>query len=188
MHIDPKENMNPAEEIKELKEKRGALESQLLVVGISEVERIAIHQRIIAIDQQIVALTQQSNVLTQKHMNDSAYERNKSVYPYLIGGAVVIYYYPTYMVWRHNTCGWPYTVQQLRARRWFYHSTLPALLPHLVENIPLPKIPIFAFKRPLPSDTVAMGLFIAGVTLAFQPSVTMALEKWYWSWPFGKKQ
>ena len=180
--------MNPADKITALEEERGALKSQL-VVGISEAERIAIHQRIIAIDQQIVALTQQSNVLTQKHMNDSAYERNKSVYPYLIGGAVVIYYYPTYMVWRHNTCGWPYTVQQLRARRWFFHSALPQVLPILQgEGFPLPKIPIFAFKRPLPSDTVAMGLFMAGVTLAFQPSVTMALEKWYWSWPFGKKQ
>ena len=45
--------MNPADEIKELKEKRGALESQLLVVGISEQERVAIHQRIIAIGQEI---------------------------------------------------------------------------------------------------------------------------------------
>ena len=47
--------MNPAEKIMALEEKRGALESQL-VVGISEVERIAIHQRIIAIDSQITEL------------------------------------------------------------------------------------------------------------------------------------
>ena len=49
MHIDPKENMNPADEIKALKEKRDALESQL-VVGMDKEERHDINQRIIAID------------------------------------------------------------------------------------------------------------------------------------------
>ena len=44
--------MNPDDEIKALKEERGALKSQL-VVGMDKEERIAIHQRIIAIDQQI---------------------------------------------------------------------------------------------------------------------------------------
>ena len=48
--------MNPAaDEIKVLKEERGALKSQL-VVGISEQKELAIHGRIIAIDQQITAL------------------------------------------------------------------------------------------------------------------------------------
>ena len=40
--------MSLDDKIKALEEKRGALESQL-VVGISELERIAIHQRIIGI-------------------------------------------------------------------------------------------------------------------------------------------
>ena len=44
--------MNPYDEIKALKEERGALKSQL-VVGMDKEERIAIHQRIASIDQQI---------------------------------------------------------------------------------------------------------------------------------------
>ena len=45
--------MNPDDEIKALKMKRDDLESQLLVVGISEQKEHDIQQRIIAIDQQI---------------------------------------------------------------------------------------------------------------------------------------
>ena len=44
--------MNPADEIKALKEERDALKSQL-VVGISEAERIAIRHQIASIDGQI---------------------------------------------------------------------------------------------------------------------------------------
>ena len=46
--------LNPADEIKELKEKRGALESQL-VVGTSEAEQIAIRRNIDTIGQEITS-------------------------------------------------------------------------------------------------------------------------------------
>ena len=47
--------MNPDEEIKALKEKRGALESQL-VVGISEQKELAVRQQIVATTNEITAL------------------------------------------------------------------------------------------------------------------------------------
>ena len=54
--------MNPADKITALEEKRGALESQLLVVGISEAREVAIRQQIFGIDGQITVFASKLQV------------------------------------------------------------------------------------------------------------------------------
>ena len=123
--------MNPADEIKELKEKRGALESQLLVVGISEQERVAIHQRIFGIDNSITELW--------KHVPPPPDERfflrrglDKMLDDPFVTGTGVLSTYGVgtwilarqYTMERHRTT--PYAEKQLKWRRVVFRFDAPS--------------------------------------------------------------
>ena len=111
--------MNPADKITALEEKRGALESQLLVVGISEQKEHDIHQRIIAIDGQITMWGGRLPPQTNKWQM-LAVAAGMSISVTLLG-------YRGWARWRHNTFAsaqgrshWKYTSRQLARREMFY--------------------------------------------------------------------